>query len=134
VLDLNLRTPLLALQLALPALAASGGVVVNVASTAGLDTTPYHSPEYGAAKAGLVPRERMWDVVMAAVPQVVEDRFDLEVVRRTEELGQSLAVRPESDRTIPRGFWGGIDLGVTTSDGTLTGGRTPFSGGTVEGI
>jgi gamma-glutamyltranspeptidase/glutathione hydrolase len=86
------------------------------------------------ARAAGVPRERMWDVVMAAVPQVIEDRFDLEVVRRTEELGQSLAVRPESDRTIPRGFWGGIDLGVTTPDGILTGGRTPFSGGTVEGI
>jgi NAD(P)-dependent dehydrogenase (short-subunit alcohol dehydrogenase family) len=54
VLDLNLRTPLLALQLALPTLTASGGVVVNIASTAGVDTTPYHSPEYGAAKAGLV--------------------------------------------------------------------------------
>jgi len=52
VLDLNLRAPLLALQLALPALTASGGVVVNIASMAGLDTTPYHSPEYGAAKAG----------------------------------------------------------------------------------
>jgi gamma-glutamyltranspeptidase/glutathione hydrolase len=86
------------------------------------------------AKEAGVPRERMWDAVMAAVPQVVEDRFDPEVVRRTEELGQSLSVRPLSDRTIPRGFWGGIDLGVNTPPGTLTGARTPFSGGTVEGI
>jgi NAD(P)-dependent dehydrogenase (short-subunit alcohol dehydrogenase family) len=54
VLDLNLRAPLLATQLALPALSASGGVVVNVASTAGLDHTPYEWPEYGAAKAGLI--------------------------------------------------------------------------------
>jgi len=53
VLDLNLRVPLLAIQLALPALRVRGGTVVNIGSMAGLDTGPYHSPEYGAAKAGL---------------------------------------------------------------------------------
>jgi NAD(P)-dependent dehydrogenase (short-subunit alcohol dehydrogenase family) len=31
-----------------------GGVVVNVASTAGLGFGPYVSPEYAAAKAGLI--------------------------------------------------------------------------------
>jgi NAD(P)-dependent dehydrogenase (short-subunit alcohol dehydrogenase family) len=41
-------------QLALPALAATGGVVVNIASTAGLDHAPYDWPEYAAAKAGLI--------------------------------------------------------------------------------
>ena len=51
VLDLNLRAPLLAIQLAL---AAGVGVVVNIGSTAGLGDQPYHSPEYGAAKAGLM--------------------------------------------------------------------------------
>jgi NAD(P)-dependent dehydrogenase (short-subunit alcohol dehydrogenase family) len=54
VLDLNLRLPMLATQFALPALRAHGGVVVNVASTAGLDHQPYEWPEYGAAKAGLI--------------------------------------------------------------------------------
>lgn len=54
VLNLNLRAPMLATQLALPALSASGGVVVNIASTAGLDHTPYEWPEYAAAKAGLI--------------------------------------------------------------------------------
>jgi NAD(P)-dependent dehydrogenase (short-subunit alcohol dehydrogenase family) len=54
VLDLNLRAPMLATQLALPALSARGGVVVNIASTAGLDQTPYQWPEYGVAKAGLI--------------------------------------------------------------------------------
>jgi NAD(P)-dependent dehydrogenase (short-subunit alcohol dehydrogenase family) len=33
---------------------AGGGAVVNVASTAGLGSEPYQSPEYGAAKAGLI--------------------------------------------------------------------------------
>jgi NAD(P)-dependent dehydrogenase (short-subunit alcohol dehydrogenase family) len=53
-LDLNLRGPMLATQLALDAMRADGGGVVNVASTAGLGLAPYQSPEYGAAKAGLI--------------------------------------------------------------------------------
>ena len=51
---LNLRTPLLATQLALPHLRAAGGVVVNIGSSAGLGADPYWWPEYGAAKAGLI--------------------------------------------------------------------------------
>ncbi len=54
-LDLNLRAPMLATQLALePMRRAGGGAIVNVASTAGLGDEPYQSPEYGAAKAGLI--------------------------------------------------------------------------------
>jgi len=54
-LDLNLRAPMLATQLALtPMRRAGGGAIVNVASTAGLGSEPYQSPEYGAAKAGLI--------------------------------------------------------------------------------
>jgi NAD(P)-dependent dehydrogenase (short-subunit alcohol dehydrogenase family) len=55
ILDLNLRAPMLATQLALaPMRRAGGGAIVNVASTAGLGSEPYRSPEYGAAKAGLI--------------------------------------------------------------------------------
>lgn len=54
-LDLNLRAAMLATQLALePMRQAGGGVVVNIASTAGIAEDAYASPEYGAAKAGLV--------------------------------------------------------------------------------
>ena len=54
-LDLNLRAPMLAMQLALPAMqAAGGGAVVNVGSTAGLGFGPHVSPEYSAAKAALI--------------------------------------------------------------------------------
>ena len=54
-LDLNLRAPMLATQLVLPRMRqAGGGAIVNVASTAGLGSEPYRSPEYGAAKAGLI--------------------------------------------------------------------------------
>jgi NAD(P)-dependent dehydrogenase (short-subunit alcohol dehydrogenase family) len=54
-LDLNLKAAMLATQLALePMRRAGGGVVVNIASTAGLGDDAYASPEYGAAKAGLI--------------------------------------------------------------------------------
>lgn len=54
-LDLNLAMPMLATQLCLPMMAASGGgAVVNVSSSGGWDSAAYGSPEYGAAKAGLV--------------------------------------------------------------------------------
>jgi NAD(P)-dependent dehydrogenase (short-subunit alcohol dehydrogenase family) len=55
ILDLNLRAPMLATQRALgPMRRAGAGAVVNVASIAGLGSEPYQSPEYGAAKAGLI--------------------------------------------------------------------------------
>ena len=53
-LDLNLVMPMLATQLALPLMSVRGGGVVNVASSGGWDSAPYGSPEYGAAKAGLI--------------------------------------------------------------------------------
>jgi NAD(P)-dependent dehydrogenase (short-subunit alcohol dehydrogenase family) len=54
-LDLNLRGPMLATQVALEHMRRAGaGAVVNIASTAGLGPEPYDSPEYGAAKAGLI--------------------------------------------------------------------------------
>jgi NAD(P)-dependent dehydrogenase (short-subunit alcohol dehydrogenase family) len=54
-LDLNLTGPMLATQLALePMRARGGGAVVNIASSAGMGLMPYDSPEYGAAKAGLI--------------------------------------------------------------------------------
>jgi gamma-glutamyltranspeptidase/glutathione hydrolase len=80
-----------------------------------------------ARRSGM-PRERLWDAVMAEIPQVIEDRFDPDILRRTEQLGQRLAIRPVTDRSIPRGFWGGISIGDT-----LIGARTPASDGLVEG-
>ena len=54
-LNLNLRAPMLATQVALEHMRHAGaGAVVNIASTAGLGPEPYQSPEYGAAKAGLI--------------------------------------------------------------------------------
>ncbi|MDR2988344.1 MAG: SDR family NAD(P)-dependent oxidoreductase [Nocardiopsaceae bacterium] len=54
-LDLNLRAVMLATQLALgPMRQHGGGAIVNVASVAGLGTTSHGSPEYAAAKAGVM--------------------------------------------------------------------------------
>jgi 3-oxoacyl-[acyl-carrier protein] reductase len=55
VLDLNLRAPMRLLQLCLEGMRLRGrGAVVNVASSAGVETTAYRSPPYAVAKAGLV--------------------------------------------------------------------------------
>src|SRR5271170_1964117 len=54
-LDLNLRAVLLATQLVLdPMTEAGGGAIITVTSVAGLGTTSHDSPEYAAAKAGLM--------------------------------------------------------------------------------
>jgi NAD(P)-dependent dehydrogenase (short-subunit alcohol dehydrogenase family) len=83
-LELNLRGPMVATQAALEAMRKrSGGAVVNIASTAGLGFRPYISPEYGAAKAGLIRftaslaglRERMNVRVNCLVPDwILTDR------------------------------------------------------------
>jgi NAD(P)-dependent dehydrogenase (short-subunit alcohol dehydrogenase family) len=54
-LDLNLRGPMLAIAHSLDAFARrGGGAVVNIASVAGLGYAAHSSPEYAAAKAGLI--------------------------------------------------------------------------------
>jgi NAD(P)-dependent dehydrogenase (short-subunit alcohol dehydrogenase family) len=54
-LDVNLRGPMLAIHYALePMKRAGGGAVVNIASVAGFGFAPHSSPEYAAAKAGLI--------------------------------------------------------------------------------
>ena len=53
-LELNLGAVMEAIRQALPALAASRGCVVNVASSAGLGSDPYAGVEYAVAKAGVI--------------------------------------------------------------------------------
>jgi NAD(P)-dependent dehydrogenase (short-subunit alcohol dehydrogenase family) len=53
--SLNLTGPMFATQLVIPMMTERcGGAVINVASIAGLGWGPHDSPEYAAAKAGLV--------------------------------------------------------------------------------
>ncbi len=53
-IELNLLAPMALTQQALPALRRGRGAVVNIASSAGVQTTAYGSPEYGTAKAALI--------------------------------------------------------------------------------
>lgn len=53
-LELNLGAVMEATRHALPALAADGGCVVNIASSAGLRRDPYAGVEYAVAKAGVI--------------------------------------------------------------------------------
>jgi NAD(P)-dependent dehydrogenase (short-subunit alcohol dehydrogenase family) len=54
-LDLNLRAPMLLAQLAIaPMRRVGGGAIVNIASSGGIGEAGYGSPEYGAAKAGII--------------------------------------------------------------------------------
>ena len=52
-LDLNLRSAMVATQLAIGAM-TEGGAIVNVSSMAGYGLYPHGAPEYAAAKAGLM--------------------------------------------------------------------------------
>jgi NAD(P)-dependent dehydrogenase (short-subunit alcohol dehydrogenase family) len=51
ILDLNLRSALVATTLALE---HGASTIVNIASVAGIETIPHPSPAYAAAKAGLI--------------------------------------------------------------------------------
>jgi NAD(P)-dependent dehydrogenase (short-subunit alcohol dehydrogenase family) len=104
-LDLNLHAAMLATQLALePMRAAGGGAVVNIASTAGIGADAYASPEYGAAKAGLIRfstsladlRERMNVRVNCVVPDwIATERGKGELAR------MSPAERAAAPRQVP---------------------------------
>jgi NAD(P)-dependent dehydrogenase (short-subunit alcohol dehydrogenase family) len=54
VLDVNLRATMLGIQLALETMRGRGGAIVNVASVAGIGSSPHGAPEYAASKAGVV--------------------------------------------------------------------------------
>jgi NAD(P)-dependent dehydrogenase (short-subunit alcohol dehydrogenase family) len=94
-LELNLRGAMLATQLALePMRASGGGAVINIASSAGLGFEPYVSPEYGAAKAGLIRftsslatlRERMGVRVNCVVPDwIATERAQEQLARMSPE-------------------------------------------------
>src|ERR671922_1895309 len=94
-LDLNLRGAMLATQLSLaPMRRSGGGAIVNIASTSGLGFAPYQSPEYAAAKAGLIRftttlgelRGRMNVRVNCVVPDWIEtERAKEELARMTAE-------------------------------------------------
>lgn len=66
--------------------------------------------------------------MLAEIPQIVDDSFAPEVLRRAQERGLHLTIRTRADYAIPRGIWGGISIAET-----LTGAHTPASTGLVTG-
>jgi NAD(P)-dependent dehydrogenase (short-subunit alcohol dehydrogenase family) len=105
LLDLNLRSAMQATQLVLePMRQRGGGVIVNVGSTAGLGLRPHRSPEYAAAKAGLIRftaalatlRERMNVRINCVVPDwVATDRA------REELAGMDANTRAAAPNPVP---------------------------------
>jgi NAD(P)-dependent dehydrogenase (short-subunit alcohol dehydrogenase family) len=102
-LDLNLRGAMLATQLALePMRRRGGGAVVNIASSAGLGYAPYVSPEYGAAKAGLIRftttvawlREEMGVRVNCLVPGWIGTERAMEELREMSASERAAAPTP----------------------------------------
>jgi NAD(P)-dependent dehydrogenase (short-subunit alcohol dehydrogenase family) len=95
-LTLDLIAPMLLTQRLWPRLAAAGGAVVNVGSSAGEGDEPYGSPEYGAAKAGIrrftsALGDRADVRVMAVVPGWIGlDRAHRELAELTPELQRAV--------------------------------------------
>jgi NAD(P)-dependent dehydrogenase (short-subunit alcohol dehydrogenase family) len=94
LLDLNLRAPMLATQLALAAGARS---VVNIASSGGVGNDAHPSPEYAAAKAGLI---RFTAALGGRVNCVVPDWILTERAQR-ELAGMSDQERAAAPTPIP---------------------------------
>lgn len=100
-LTLNLTGPMLAIQHALPAMARrDGGAVVNISSVAGLGYRPHDSPEYAAAKAGLI----RLSVVLAPLAERHHVRVNCVVPNwiLTERVrAQLAAMKPEERAALP---------------------------------
>ena len=93
-LDLNLRGPLLATQFALERIATA---IVNIASSAGHETTVHAFPEYAVAKAGLIRFTTAYETPPDVRINCVSPGWIL-----TERAEQELAdMTPEARATAP---------------------------------
>ena len=108
-LELNLASAMLATQLSLdPMRRAGGGVVVNISSTAGIGFGPHGSPEYAAAKAGLVHftaslaglRERMNVRVNCIVPDWIATERALDELAHMAPAERAAAPTPRPPEEI----------------------------------
>lgn len=84
-----------------------------------------------AREAG-IPAGQRWAAMLAGIPQVVEDRFDPVLLAAVQARGQPLRTRRATDPLMPRGIWGGI--AISGASPRLSGARTPFTDGRIEGI
>ena len=91
LLDLNLRAPMLATQLALAGGAQS---VVNIASSGGVGNDAHPSPEYAAAKAGLIRfTAALGGRVNCVVPDwILTERAQQELAEMTDQQRAELPI------------------------------------------
>jgi NAD(P)-dependent dehydrogenase (short-subunit alcohol dehydrogenase family) len=101
-LDLNLRGPMFAIQVALGAMRRQGGgAIVNVSSVAGLGYGVHDSPEYAAAKAGLI----RLTATLAPLAETDNVRVNCVVphwIETDEVKRQIAAMNPEEQANVPR--------------------------------
>jgi NAD(P)-dependent dehydrogenase (short-subunit alcohol dehydrogenase family) len=101
-LDLNLRGPMFAIQVALEAMRRrGGGAIVNVSSVAGIGYGPHDSPEYAAAKAGLI----RLTATLAPLAETDNVRVNCVVPHwiETEEVKREIAaLSPPGEADVPR--------------------------------
>lgn len=101
-LDLNLRGPMLAIQAALePMKARGGGAIVSISSAAGVGFRPHSSPEYAAAKAGLM----RLTATLAPLKESVNVRVNCVVPNwiGTEEVRSEIAAMSAEERAeVPK--------------------------------
>jgi NAD(P)-dependent dehydrogenase (short-subunit alcohol dehydrogenase family) len=112
-LDLNLRSTMLATQLALEAMAA-GGAIVNVSSIAGYGLAPHAAPEYAVAKAGVIrlagALSGLAETRGIRVSCVCPDWVDTPAVRR------SLAAMTEEERAEVPALVGADEIAALVLD------------------
>lgn len=98
-LELNLRSAMVATQLALEAMTA-GGAIVMVSSIAGYGLAPHPAPEYAAAKAGLIRLTAalapLAETRGVRVSCICPDYVDTPSVRRSLD-----AMSPEERASVP---------------------------------
>lgn len=100
-LDLNLTGPMATIQRAVePMRARGGGAIVNVSSVAGIGYQPHDSPEYAAAKAGLIR------LTASLAPLAERDGIRVNCViphwiRTPEVLEEIAAMSPDEQAAVP---------------------------------
>jgi len=100
-LDLNLRAPMLCIQYALPHMRRrGGGSVVNISSVAGLGYALHDSPEYAAAKAGLIRLTATLDF-LARRDRVRVNCLVPNWIGTPEVFEEIAAMSPEERATVP---------------------------------
>ena len=101
VLDVNVIAPVALVQLALPALRASGGIVLNVSSDASVEPYPGWGG-YGASKAALDHASAILGAEEPAIRVYAVDPGDMRTeMHQRAFAGEDISDRPEPETVVP---------------------------------